>query len=74
MGAEDRSSAPMYYCERKRKVKWGRPGTEATGTLHFRYLSSQEAARREQANLQSDLEKVRSPYLCARAHKNGHLE
>ena len=38
---------------------------------HFRYLSSQEAARREQANLQSDLEKVRS---SARAHKNGHLE
>lgn len=30
----------------------------------FGYLSSQEAARREQANLQSDLEKVSSLYLC----------
>lgn len=30
----------------------------------FGYLSSQEAARREQANLQSDLEKVSSSYLC----------
>ena len=29
MGVEGRSSAPVYYCERKRKVKRGRPGNEA---------------------------------------------